>query len=102
MITTYTNTSAYYNTDISSNGQLDMWVPPYIPANSSDKLVIISNTYDSRPDLMAFDLYGYSELWWVFSVRNPGTLSSDPLGNFTAGTSIYIPDPTSLKASLGL
>jgi hypothetical protein len=101
-MTTYTSASAYYDTSISANGILNTWTPRYVPASPSDNLVVISDAYDSRPDLMAFDLYGYAELWWIFAQRNPGTLSADPLGNFTAGTAIYIPDPSAVKAALEL
>jgi hypothetical protein len=101
-MTTYSSSSLYYSTPISSQNRLGTWVPPYVPSSPSDKIVTISAAYDSRPDLMAFDLYGLAELWYVFAIRNPGTLGLDPLGNFTQGTQIYIPDAAALKTALGL
>ena len=54
-----------------------------------------------RPDMLAYDLYSNSKLWWVFASRNPNTLA-DPFFDFTAGTSIYLPDAATLKQVLGL
>jgi hypothetical protein len=101
MTTTYSTSSPYYITTISNN-ILDMWVPRNVPASNSDSLITISNAYEFRPDLLAYDLYGSASLWWVFAQRNPSKLASDPLGNFRTGTLIYIPNATSLKNSLGL
>jgi len=30
------------------------------------------------------------------------TLATDPIGNFVAGLQIYVPDPSALKAALGI
>jgi hypothetical protein len=57
-------------------------------------------TYQYRPDLLAFDLYGDSRLWWVFYQRNPNTLMAPPL-DFAAGVAIYLPKLSTLKSALG-
>lgn len=101
MTTQYSSSSAYYNTPVLSNNILGLWNPRTIPASPSDQLVTISHAYNLRPDLMAFDLYGDSNLWWVFAQRNPNVLASDPMGNFTVGTQIFIPNAANLKSSLG-
>jgi hypothetical protein len=54
-----------------------------------------------RPDLLAYDLYNDSKLWWVFSQRNPNTLK-DPLFDFVLGTWIYLPQYTTLENALSL
>lgn len=103
MTATYTSQSPYYTTPISPSGQyLELWVPRNVPSQKSDQIITISSVYHLRPDLMAHDLYSSSLLWWVFAVRNPNTLGDDPLGNFTQGTQIYIPDPQLLKTALGI
>jgi len=51
--------------------------------------------------MLAFDLYGDSGLWWVFAARNPNTIE-DPLLDFRAGTTIYIPNKATLTSDLGL
>jgi len=53
-----------------------------------------------RPDLLAADLYGDANLWWVFAVRNPNIIQ-DPVFDFTAGTIIYVPSMVTLTTALG-
>jgi hypothetical protein len=50
---------------------------------------------------LAYDLYNDSRLWWVFAQRNPNRLK-DPVFDFVAGTSIYLPDIANLKTALGI
>ena len=71
-----------------------------IPKLVDDISFNITETYNLRPDLLAFDLYGESGLWWVFAQRNPNTLV-DPLYDFTTGTKIYLPKQSTLKSVLG-
>jgi hypothetical protein len=53
-----------------------------------------------RPDLLAYDLYSDSRLWWVFAQRNSNRLK-DPVFDFVAGTGIYIPQLPNLRSALG-
>lgn len=93
-------TSPYYTT--SQFGKfLDILEYRSVPADSSDVLYQIDNFYDNRPDLLAHDLYGDANLWWVFAARNPNALK-DPLFDFTTGTTIYIPNGAKLKQQLGI
>jgi hypothetical protein len=71
-----------------------------IPRESDDIYFRINQTYQYRPDLLAFDLYQQSELWWVFYQRNPNTLVAPPW-DFEAGKSIYLPKITTLRSTLG-
>lgn len=99
--TTYKQTSPYYSTPTFENGKfLDLLNYRIIDKKADDVLTPIPVNYDLRPDLLANDLYGSSELWWVFAARNPNTLK-DPLWDFTAGTLIYIPQKATLQAALG-
>lgn len=102
MTTTYSTFSAYYDTPITSQNTLSLWVPRNVPADANDQTVIISAAYNLRPDLLAYDLYGNASLWWVFAQRNPNALAEDPWGNFMAGLSIYVPNAAILKSNLGL
>ncbi len=61
----------------------------------------ITLVYEFRPDMLAYDLYADSRLWWVFAQRNPNTLK-DPYFDFVAGVSIYLPKADLLKQLLGL
>lgn len=96
---TYSSTSPYYNTK-NNEFYLDLMVNRPIPKSKDDKLFTINQVYHMRPDLLAYDLYGYSDLWWVFAQRNPNTLM-DPTFDFKKGTQIYLPQLSVLREVLG-
>lgn len=100
MSVSYAKTSPYYNTSRYSFF-LDIANIPKIPAEAADVLYEIDAVYKNRPDLLAFDLYGDTNLWWVFAVRNPNTLR-DPVFDFVPGTKIYIPKRENISSVLGL
>jgi hypothetical protein len=95
----YDSTSAYYNTGFSQFF-LDVMVNRPIPKQSDDQVMIITQTYQYRPDMLALDLYSNSALWWVFYQRNPNTLTAPPL-DFKAGVQIYLPKISTLRSVLG-
>ena len=97
---TYSKTSPYYETGTFGNF-LDVLTFRDIPAKSSDTYYEIDAVYSRRPDLLASDLYGDSNLWWVFAVRNPNTIK-DPIFDFTAGKRIYIPQKETITSALGI
>lgn len=94
------NLSFYGNTEVNAAGYLDIFKPRPIPSSSDDILYEITNVYTYRPDLLAFDLYGSKDLWWVFAQRNVNILK-DPIFDFIAGTKIYLPQGNNLQQSLG-
>ena len=96
---TYDSTSPYFLTGYSQFF-LDVMTNRPIPQQSDDRLFQINMTYQYRPDLLAFDLYDNSNLWWVFYQRNPNTLQKPPL-DFRADTLIYLPKITTLRTVLG-
>jgi hypothetical protein len=99
MSANYGPTSPYYQTGYSQFF-LDVMVNRPIPKSTDDLLFTINQTFQYRPDLLAFDLYGDASLWWVFYQRNPNTLQAPPL-DFAAGVSIYLPKSDTLKTALG-
>jgi hypothetical protein len=101
MANTYSQSSPYFATQLFDGKFLDVLNVRPIPRLPDDILTQIGPTYDLRPDLLAFDLYYTSSLWWVFAARNPNTLS-DPLWSFRAGVQIYIPQRRSLIQALGV
>lgn len=99
-MTTYDSASPYYTTGYSQFF-LDTMTNRPVPALTSDQLWTINLTYQYRPDLLAYDLYSNSKLWWVFYQRNPNTLTRPPL-DFAVGTQIYLPQMSTLQTALGI
>ena len=97
----YPQQSPYYNTSIANNKFLDVMINRPIPALISDVFWSITPVYEYRPDLLAYDLYTDSRLWWVFAQRNPNRLK-DPYFDFVTGIQIYIPTMATLKTVLGI
>jgi hypothetical protein len=96
---TYSSTSPYFVTTFSQFF-LDVMTNRPIPKETDDQLFRINQTYQYRPDLLAYDLYDQSQLWWVFYQRNPNTLIAPPW-DFEAGKEIYLPKITTLQTALG-
>lgn len=96
----YSNTSPWYNTAVKNN-YLDILSIRPVSAESDDFLYTIQPQYAYRPDLLAFDLYGNSSLWWIFTQRNLDVLQ-DPILDFVPGTQIYICKNSSLTTALGI
>lgn len=97
----YPQTSPYFSSSIYNGQFLDVMINREIPIDTTDGSWTINSTYHLRPDLLAYDLYDDSRLWWVFAQRNPNKLK-DPLFDFIEGTSIFIPQLTNLKDTLGI
>ena len=97
----YAATSAYFETPVLQQQYLGVMVNRPIPKLIDDLTLIINETYNLRPDLLAYDLYGDANLWWVFAQRNPNQLQ-DPLGDFVTGTTIYLPQESTLNSVLGI
>ena len=96
----YSAASPYFETGYTQF-YLDIMVNRPLPRPADDELYKLNDTYQYRPDLLAFDLYGDSQLWWVFYQRNPNTLTAPPW-DFKAGIEIYLPKISTIRAALGL
>jgi hypothetical protein len=94
------NLGPYAKTPINPRGYLDILNIRPVPAAGNDILYTITQPYTFRPDLLAYDLYGSKDLWWVFAQRNIDVLK-DPIFDFIAGTKIYLPQGELLKKRLG-
>jgi hypothetical protein len=96
----YSKESPYFRTEIV-NGYLDVMSLRDLPNEKDDILFEITNTYENRPDLLAYDLYQDARLWWVFSVRNKDEIK-DPIYDMESGKKIYLPKLSTLKEVLGI
>lgn len=96
----YSKESPYANTKTVNGQYLDLLRIRPIPAEGDDILYTVEAQYSNRPDLLAYDLYGSTKLWWVFAQRNMDVLK-DPVYDLVQGVQIYLPKGDSLKQSLG-
>jgi hypothetical protein len=97
----YTGTSPWFNTKTKNGQYLDVLRIRPIPAETDDVLYTVQVQYTHRPDLLAFDLYGDKNLWWVFAQRNMEIIK-DPIFDLEAGIQIYIPKGDALTRVLGI
>lgn len=95
----YSSTSPYYTTTQTS--YLDVINFRDIPAQVNDLPWTVTPPYMHRPDLLAWDLYQDVTLWWVFAVRNKD-LIEDPVYDLVPGLTIYIPQLSVIRESLGV
>jgi len=91
----YASTSLYAYTPFIDNylETLELREIPYL-ANDVEYEILPQHT--NRPDLLAYDLYGDSRLWWVFAVRNKDIIK-DPIYDLYAGQRIKLPQLNTLK-----
>ena len=70
--------------------RLGFWDRRSIPESDTDITVVIQTSEDRRPDLVAYNIYGQSELQWlVLQYNNIVDIETE----FTAGTEIRLPEP---------
>lgn len=97
----YSGTSPWANTTTQEGQYLDILKIRPIPAEGDDVLYTVQPQYTHRPDLLAFDLYGDKNLWWVFAQRNMEILK-DPIFDLEPGIEIYVPKGDALTRVLGI
>lgn len=90
MATNYKKTSVYKNTPLYKD-YLGTFVPPISIDTRKMKRRKIEPKYNRRPDLMAYDLYGSAEYWWIIPLLNRSVIK-DPLFDFTEGKEVFVPD----------
>jgi len=95
----YSKSSPYYKTPIVGN-YLDIITFINIPNFLTDIKFSLTSQYEYRPDLLAYDLYGDVNLWWVFAVRNKDIIK-DPIYDFYAGQEVYLPAAQTIRDVLG-
>lgn len=96
----YETNSPWYNTPVKNEQYLDILKIRPVPAADDDILYEVQPQYAYRPDLLAYDLYGTKNLWWVFAQRNMEVLK-DPVNDLVPGLKIFLPKGDSLARQLG-
>ena len=97
----YTDHSPWGRTGILNNRYLGYMQIRPVPKSGDDVLYKVQPQYNYRPDLLAYDLYGTTKLWWVFAQRNMDIIK-DPVYDLVSGIEIYLPQGPQLRRTLGL
>jgi hypothetical protein len=100
MTANYLPDSPYANTSFKGD-YLDILNYRTIPAEIDDAVHTLTQVHKYRPDLLAYDLYGNANLWWVFAQRNPNVIK-DPIWDFDEGLRFFIPKKSNIEQALGL
>ena len=90
--------SSYYRDTPIRDFYLDLWQidDSDIQPQETDVEYTIESKYAERPDLLASDRYGNARLWWVIALRNRDLLI-DPIGDFQAGLTIFLPEKETIS-----
>lgn len=91
MATQYRSDSLYRHTAIVNNKYLGIYNPGDIDIANTDTMTFtLTSKHHHRPDVLAYELYNNSKLWWIFAQFNPDILV-DPIIDFVAGKEIVVP-----------
>jgi len=81
-------------TPVINNRFLDIMVKRTIPTSDLDRTITLDMKYEHSPSLLAYDLYGHSQYWWVIPQRNNLV---DPIFSLKAGIELIVPDQSIVK-----
>ena len=98
-ISQYSGDSFYANTK-TVDFYLGAWNDDINLSTIGDTTVEIHSKYNLRPDLMAFDMYGSPNYWWVFALINKDKLI-DPVEDFKTGVVLTIPSKNGIRSLIG-
>lgn len=87
---TYKHTSHLSKTSVI-NGYTQLYDPALTLDYTKTTLFTITQKYNQRPDILAYELYDEAAYWWVFAVYNKNTIVN-PINDFKTGLQIMIPD----------
>ena len=89
------HSSPWASTPLLRNRFRDIMVKRTIPTSDLDKTIILDMKYEHSPSLLAYDLYGHSQYWWVIPQRNKLV---DPIFSLKAGIELIIPDQSIVRS----
>jgi hypothetical protein len=91
----YTTESPYFYTPILGRF-MAYYIHRRVPPHFLDTVIKITNErYQHRPDLLAQDIYGDPDLFWVIPIRNG---LQDPIFDIKNGDFLTIPHPSFVRS----
>lgn len=94
MATIYDSKSYLYNTPIKRFYEDVANMPSFKYADGDE--IIVPTECQHRPDLLSYQQYGTSRLWWVIAMANADVLR-DPVWDLRSGMTLFIPNKKSLR-----
>ena len=91
---------SFYASTQTIDFYLDIWDSNVSLSTEGDTEIEIKTKYNLRPDLMAFDMFGSPNYWWVFALKNKDKLI-DPVEDFKAGIIITVPSQNGIRSLIG-
>lgn len=96
--------SRYRRTDVlqeSAQSELffDTWVPPEILRRSEPTIHVVTEEEVGRPDLIAFRVYGDSDMFWAIAIQNENQIFN-PLRDMVVGQRLTVPHKDDVIAAL--
>lgn len=91
--------SPYFETPIGSRF-IGHYVHREIPSDDTDYDLTVGVKYNERPGLLAYDLFGTRDLFWVFIAMNRDRMT-DPIFSLQSGMVITVPTRERLLALIG-
>jgi hypothetical protein len=85
----YKNTSHLSRTTVV-NGYTQLYTPSMTPDYTKTTVFTLTQKYNRRPDILAYELYDEAAYWWVFAVYNKNTIIN-PINDFKTGLTLLVP-----------
>ncbi len=73
---------------------MEYYVPPITISYENTKEITLTAKHNLRPDVLALELYGDADYWWVFVLFNRNAIV-DPIFDFKTGVTLRVPINTS-------
>ena len=86
----YSNIQRYKNPKTNTRYYTNVVYPEIVPTAND---LYMYTSYEDRLDLLAYDYYGNSNLYWIISSANPDITRRDSFF-IKSGVQIRIPDPS--------
>ena len=88
----YSNIQRYKNPKTNTRYYTNVVYPEIVPTAND---LYMYTSYEDRLDLLAYDYYGNSNLYWIISSANPDITRRDSFF-IKGGVQIRIPDPNNI------
>ena len=98
MAVEYTDKSYLYGVGTINKFYLDSTILPSLAGSTGDYITVPPEC-ENRPDLLSYQQYGSSRLWWIIALANPDVLR-DPVWDLKSGMTLFVPNKDMILVKL--